>query len=149
MRLPIGYALSYPKRIVSFGDGAGDGAAGAVKMSPEAGVLQALGAKSGQPALRFDFEPSDPQRFPCIRLAYEALAAGGTRPAVLSAANEVAVEAFVEGRVGFGRIPDIIEGALDRAAEREPNLGGVRAADREARNIASEFVEHIERSPRR
>ena len=52
------------------------------------------------------------ERFPCVRLAYEALAAGGTMPAVLSAANEVAVGAFVEGRIAFGQIADIIEGAM-------------------------------------
>jgi 1-deoxy-D-xylulose-5-phosphate reductoisomerase len=134
MRLPIGYALSYPKRLNSSG---------------KAATLEALGANSGETAMRYDFEPPDPTRFPCVRLAYEALAAGGARPAVLSAANEVAVQAFVEGRIEFGQIPVIIEGALDRVAEREPTLEGVRSADREARKTAAQSVENIERSSRR
>ena len=84
-----------------------------------------LGAKRGEAALRYDFESPDPARFPCIRLAYEALAAGGTQPAVLSAANEVAVNAFVEGRIAFGRISDVIEGAMQsRATFEEPTLEG-------------------------
>jgi 1-deoxy-D-xylulose-5-phosphate reductoisomerase len=145
MRVPIGYALSYPKRLTSFRDGE---AAGAPK-SLGIDVLQALGAKPTSPALQYDFEPSDPERFPCIRLAYEALAAGGARPAVLSAANEVAVEAFVEGRIGFGRIPEVIGEALERAAETEPTLEGVRAADREARKTAGKIVKQMERSSRR
>jgi 1-deoxy-D-xylulose-5-phosphate reductoisomerase len=134
MRLPIGYALAYPKRLNS---------------SAEPATLEALGAKSGETAMRYDFEPPDPVRFPCVRLAYEALAGGGDRPAVLSAANEVAVQAFVEGRIEFGRIPVIIGEALDRVAKREPTLEGVRAADREARSIAAQIVESIERSSRR
>jgi 1-deoxy-D-xylulose-5-phosphate reductoisomerase len=134
MRLPIGYALAYPKRLNS---------------SEEPATLAALGAKSGETAMRYDFEPPDPTRFPCVRLAYEALAAGGARPAVLSAANEVAVQAFVEGRIEFGRIPVIIGEALDRVAEREPTLEGVRTADREARATAAQSVENIERSSRR
>jgi 1-deoxy-D-xylulose-5-phosphate reductoisomerase len=134
MRLPIGYALSYPKRLNS---------------TAEPATLEALGAKSGETAMRYDFEPPDPVRFPCVRLAYEALAAGGARPAVLSAANEVAVQAFVEGRTEFGQIPVIIEEALERVAEREPTLEGVRTADREARQTAAQIVENIERSSRR
>ncbi len=141
MRLPIGYALSYPKRLVRSADGAG---------APEQiDVLRVLGAKAGETAMRYDFEPPDPVRFPCVRLAYEALAAGGARPAVLSAANEVAVQAFVEGRIEFGRIPVIIAEALDRVAERGPSLEGVRTADREARKTTAQIVENIERSPRR
>ncbi|MGA8327640.1 MAG: 1-deoxy-D-xylulose-5-phosphate reductoisomerase [Candidatus Cybelea sp.] len=133
MRVPIGYALAFPNRLTSFGD-------------PDSGVLEMLGAKPGEAALRYDFEAPDPARFPCIRLAYEALSAGGTQPAVLSAANEVAVNAFVEGRIAFGRIPDVIEGAMDRAQAQEPTLGGVRRADREARKTAGEIIETIEKA---
>jgi 1-deoxy-D-xylulose-5-phosphate reductoisomerase len=133
MRVPIGYALAFPNRLTSFGD-------------PDSGVLEMLGAKPGEAALRYDFEAPDPARFPCIRLAYEALSAGGTQPAVLSAANEVAVNAFVEGRIAFGRIPDVIEGAMDRAQAQEPTLGGVRRADREARKAAGEIIETIEKA---
>ncbi len=132
MRLPIAYALSYPKRLTFNGE-PGD-------------VLRALGAKQGDVALRYDFESPDPQRFPCIRLAYEALAGGGTLPAVLSAANEIAVEAFVAGRIGFGRIPEVIEGALSRTRPEEDTLQSIRAADRWARRTAGEIVGVIEGS---
>jgi 1-deoxy-D-xylulose-5-phosphate reductoisomerase len=132
MRLPIGYALSYPNRLNS-ADGAD--------------VMRMLGAKQGEVALQYDFEPPDPERFPCVALAYEALDRGGTLPAVLSAANEVAVAAFVEGRIPFGRIPEVIEGAMGRAESEEASLRGVRAADGKARKAAGEIVGAIERSP--
>ena len=99
-----------------------------------------LGAKPGSLELRYDFERPDPERFPCVRLAYQALAAGGTVPAVLSAANEVAVEAFVEGRIAFGEIARIIEASMERVGRGESTLAGVRAADREARETAAQFV---------
>jgi 1-deoxy-D-xylulose-5-phosphate reductoisomerase len=139
MRLPIGYALSYPKRLESAGSGLpADGS--------DSDLLRALGAKNGEIALRYDFETADPVRFPCIGLAYEALAAGGTAPAVLSAANEIAVNAFVEGRIAFGRIPDVIATALTRTPPGEPSLDGVKVADREARKTAGDVVAAIERS---
>jgi 1-deoxy-D-xylulose-5-phosphate reductoisomerase len=132
MRLPIGYALSYPKRLTSFGN-------------VDDNALKWLGAKDGEASLRYEFEPPDPVRFPCIRLAYESLAAGGTMPAVLSAANEVAVEAFVQGRIAFGRIPEVIEGAMASERPEEPTLAGVRIADGAARRAAGEIVAAIER----
>jgi 1-deoxy-D-xylulose-5-phosphate reductoisomerase len=135
MRLPIGYALAYPERLD----------AGA----PATDVLTLLGAKSSEGALRYDFESPDPVRFPCVTLAYEALASGGTVPAVLSAANEVAVDAFVEGKITFGRIAEVIEGAMGRTPRGELSLDGVRSADREARTNAQAIVESIERSPSR
>ena len=131
MRVPIGYALSYPDRLPSQSAANGD-------------VLAALGAKPGEAALRYDFEAPDEDRFPCVRLAYQALAAGGTQPAVLSAANEVAVAAFVEGRIGFGHIAGVIEEAMARARAHEPSLSGVRTADREAREAAGVIVEALE-----
>lgn len=131
MRVPIGYALSYPERLKSFW--------------ASNDVLKMLGAKDGETALRYEFEAPDPARFPCIRLAYEALAAGGTQPAVLSAANEVAVEAFVAGRIAFGRIPEVIERTTHRVRPEEPTIGGVRRADEEARKAAGEIVDAIER----
>ncbi|MFY9719752.1 MAG: 1-deoxy-D-xylulose-5-phosphate reductoisomerase [Candidatus Cybelea sp.] len=144
MRLPIGYALGYPRRLEpppgamlpAFAAGGDDG------------ILCALGAKRGEGFLRYDFEAPDPIRFPCIRLAYEALARGGTLPAVLSAANEVAVDAFVEGRIAFGRIPEVIERAMEETPAGESSLDGVRLADREARARARAIVETIERSNR-
>jgi 1-deoxy-D-xylulose-5-phosphate reductoisomerase len=135
MRVPIGYALSYPDRLPS-------------SPQPPHDTLGALGAKLGAEALRYDFEAPDPARFPCVRLAYEALAAGGTVPAVLSAANEVAVSAFVEGRIAFGEISDIIEAAMDRVERGEPTLDGVRSADRKARQTATAMIETIERASR-
>ena len=125
MRIPIGYALAYPDRLPS-------------TCHPE--VLTALGGKPGEAALRYDFEPPDLDRFPCVRLAYEALRAGGTAPAVLSAANEVAVNAFVEGRIGFTRIAEVIEFVLGAVEHRESTLGSIRAADREARDVATQFI---------
>jgi 1-deoxy-D-xylulose-5-phosphate reductoisomerase len=160
MRVPIGYALAYPKRLSSFGDpDSVTGAPPTAARPPHAehagapnfrsdDVLRWLGAKDGERVLRYDFQPPDSARFPCIRLAYEALAAGGTQPAVLSAANEVAVAAFVEGRIGFGRIPEVIEGAMERAKPEELTLRGVREADKEARESAGEIVKGMERSAR-
>lgn len=143
MRLPIGYALSYPERLASSA-----GASPAEARPGENGVLRALGAKQGEVLLRYDFEAPDPVRFPCIGLAYEALARGGTLPAVLSAANEVAVDAFVEGRIAFGRIPEVIERAMEETPAGEHSLDGVRSADRQAREKARALVEAIERSSR-
>jgi 1-deoxy-D-xylulose-5-phosphate reductoisomerase len=131
MRLPIGYALAYPDRLPSQPAGEADG------------VLTGLGAKPQAQALRYDFEAPDPERFPCVRLAYDALEAGGTVPAVLSAANEVAVGAFVEGRIAFGEIARIIEGTVQRVERREATLANVRQADRQARQAAGELVERL------
>ncbi len=132
MRLPIGYALSYPDRL-------------ACHPEPVEGLdpLQALGAQAQVSRLAYDFERPDLERFPCVRLAYEALARGGTAPAVLSAANEVAVRSFVEGKVGFGEIARIIETTLERVAHRDATLAHIREADSDARLVATEYVEDI------
>jgi 1-deoxy-D-xylulose-5-phosphate reductoisomerase len=82
MRTPIAHALAWPERIES----------GVASLD-----LYAVG--------RLDFEPPDTARFPCLRLAYEAAARGGTAPAVLNAANEVAVQSFLDRRIGFLDIP--------------------------------------------
>jgi len=133
MRLPIGYALAYPERLPGGG------------LNGDAGSLRSLGAKPEQAHLRYDFEPPDFERFPCVGLAYRALAEGGAVPAVLSAANEVAVEAFVEGKVAFGEIAAIIETTMDSVGRVEPTLAGIRAADGRARQTAKALVERIER----
>jgi 1-deoxy-D-xylulose-5-phosphate reductoisomerase len=125
MRLPIGYALAYPDRLVD---------------QRTDDPLVAIGAHPEAAALRYEFERPDPQRFPCVRLAYEALAAGGTMPAVLSAANEIAVAAFVDGEIRFGQIPGIIETAMTQAQFEELSLDGVRRADRFARERARDAV---------
>ena len=118
MRVPISYALHYPDRVD-------------VPVRPL--DLAEVGALT--------FEPVDTDAFPCLRLAREAAAAGGTAPCVLNAANEVAVHAFLNGRLDFLGIPAVIETALERLP-----AGPVRAfeslheADREARAVASELI---------
>jgi 1-deoxy-D-xylulose-5-phosphate reductoisomerase len=88
-----------------------------------------------------EFRPVDEMRFPMIRLAREAMVAGGAAPAVFNAANEVAVEAFLGGRIPFLAIPAIVGNALARTANFEPSdLGAVLAADSEARRGASADV---------
>ncbi|MGI8561202.1 MAG: 1-deoxy-D-xylulose-5-phosphate reductoisomerase [Luteimonas sp.] len=88
---------------------------------------------------RLDFEPPDLEAFPCLRLAFDALAAGGTAPAMLNAANEVAVAAFLEARIGFLSIAALIEEALAaNPASPADSLAALLDADRRARR----HVEH-------
>jgi 1-deoxy-D-xylulose-5-phosphate reductoisomerase len=83
---------------------------------------------------RLDFEPPDLAAFPCLALAYAALSAGGTAPAVLNAANEVAVAAFLQGRIDFPGIPALVEDALDAVpAVAADSLDALLAADAHAR----------------
>jgi 1-deoxy-D-xylulose-5-phosphate reductoisomerase len=126
MRLPIGYALAYPDRLAD---------------RPLVDPLEALGGERGASMTSLVFQRPDLERFPCLRLAYEALAHGGTMPAALSAANEVAVAAFVENKLRFGEIPDCIESALAGVREEEPTLDAIRAADGAARLAAQRFVD--------
>jgi 1-deoxy-D-xylulose-5-phosphate reductoisomerase len=90
MKLPIQYALLYPERTPG----------------PVPGY-------DWEQARTWTFGPPDLDRFPCLRLAYEALREGGTAPAILNAANEEAVAAFLAGRIAFGSIPKCVAGALD------------------------------------
>jgi 1-deoxy-D-xylulose-5-phosphate reductoisomerase len=121
MRTPIAHALAWPERVVS-------------------GVDPLEIVAVGQ----LDFERPDPDRFPCLRLAYEALAAGGTATAVLNAANEVAVEAFLDSRLPFTDIPDVIEHALAHATPGPADdLEQVLTADRAARQLAWERVDRL------
>jgi 1-deoxy-D-xylulose-5-phosphate reductoisomerase len=118
MRVPIAHALAYPRRIES----------GAKPLD-----LAAIGHLS--------FEAPDMQRFPCLGLAYAALRSGGTAPAILNAANEVAVEAFLQGRLGFTSIPVVIEEVMGRvAAAGADTLEQVLEADRAARACGSGYV---------
>jgi len=118
MKGPIAYALSWPKRLP-------------LDMPP----LDLC--KLGQ----LTFEEPDPRRFPCLDLAYQALAAGESAPAALNAANEVAVEAFLGGRIPFVAIPEVIKMTLDR---HEPvalrQIDEVLHVDRRAREIAREAL---------
>jgi len=119
MRTPIAHALAYPERIDS-GVGALD--------------LAAIG--------RLDFEAPDAVRFPCLRLAREALQAGGSAPCVLNAANEAAVAAFLEGRIRFTDIARVDERVLDTLGDRPSpsDVAGVLALDAEARSLAQSRV---------
>jgi len=119
MRTPIAHCLAWPDRM-------------ATPMAPL--DLVAIG--------RLDFEAPDPVRFPALRLAREAVEAGGARPAILNAANEVAVAAFLARRIGFLEIAAIVADTLacyDPAAPA--TLDAVLAVDGEARRIAGERVE--------
>jgi len=92
-------------------------------------------------AARLDFEAPDLVRFPALRLARAAAEAGGTGPAVLNAANEVAVAAFLAGRLGFLGIPRLIEAVLDRHENRPAEaLAAVLEADRWAREVAEKML---------
>jgi 1-deoxy-D-xylulose-5-phosphate reductoisomerase len=114
MRTPIAHALAYPERI----------AAGVAPLD----LFQVA---------RLDFERPDLERFPCLALAYRALRAGGNAPAVLNAANEVAVEAFLEGRLPFLRIAAVIAAAMDAVpVAPADDLAVVLAADAAARAAA-------------
>ncbi|RYZ71433.1 MAG: 1-deoxy-D-xylulose-5-phosphate reductoisomerase [Lysobacteraceae bacterium] len=90
---------------------------------------------------RLEFEPPDTEAFPCLRLAWQALEAGGTAPAVLNAANEVAVSAFLQGRVGFLAIPALVEDTLAALpATPADSLESLLAADAQARRLTEHAV---------
>jgi 1-deoxy-D-xylulose-5-phosphate reductoisomerase len=90
----------------------------------------------------------DPVRFPCVRLAAEAIRRGGTAPAILNAANEIAVESFLDGRLGFTGIPEIIDAVLGESPiEALASLEQVYAADIEARALARRYVSRRSRMP--
>jgi 1-deoxy-D-xylulose-5-phosphate reductoisomerase len=94
--------------------------------------------------VQLDFKPVDEERYPMIRLAKESMVAGGIAPAVFNAANEVAVEAFLGGRIPFLAIPRIVGQALDRTVHFEPaDVSSVLAADREARRGAQLDVDKL------
>ncbi len=118
MRLPILYAMAYPERLPLPGD----------RLD-----LTKIG--------RLTFEPPDAARFPGLALAYDALRAGGTACAVLNAANEVAVEAFLAGRMPFGRIWRTVRDVLERVPVCPADtLAAVEDADGEARRMAARLI---------
>ena len=121
MRIPIAHALAFPERIDSGGRALDLGAIG-----------------------NLSFERPDDERFPCIGLAYGALRAGGTAPAVLNAANEVAVEAFLAGRLRYTAIAQVIGDTLARVAcTAAEDLGAILAADARARRAAADCVARL------
>jgi 1-deoxy-D-xylulose-5-phosphate reductoisomerase len=117
MRLPILYALSYPERVPS-------------ELTFD---LAALG--------QLNFEPPDFERFPCLRLAYQAAESGGAACIALNAADEVAVNAFLEGTIPFTSIPRTIEQVLEATPPRYPEtIKEVLQLDEEARRVAQRVV---------
>lgn len=91
---------------------------------------------------RLDFEAPDTDAFPCLRLAWQAMAAGGTAPAILNAANEVAVSAFLQGRIAFLNIPALVANALSTLpATSADTLESLLAADRQARQITQTAID--------
>jgi 1-deoxy-D-xylulose-5-phosphate reductoisomerase len=118
MRQPIQYALTWPDRFES-----------------------CVPALDWTAAARLEFMPPDTEKFPCLGLAYRAIKVGGTAPAVLNAADEVAVQAFLEGRIGFMEIPRTIEATLDaHKGSAAITYESVMAADAWARQFAGERV---------
>ena len=118
MRTPIAHALAYPERIDS----------GVAALD-----LFSVGALS--------FERPDAERFPCLGLAYRALKLGGSGPAILNAANEVAVAAFLDRRISFNAIPAIITAALDNLpVTAVDTLADALAADAQARDFAEQVI---------
>jgi 1-deoxy-D-xylulose-5-phosphate reductoisomerase len=118
MRTPIAQALAFPDRV-------------------SAGVGPLELARHGA----LTFEPPDHDRFPCLKLAYDALEAGGTAPAVLNAANEVAVAAFLEGRIGYTDIASACAETLGRLpAQAVRSLEDALAADAESRVLTRAWL---------
>ena len=118
MRTPIAYALGYPERLQS-------------------GVSSLDLFKIG----RLDFEAPDTDKFPCLRLAFDALKAGGNAAAIMNAANEVAVEAFIKEKIGFTDIPALIESVMESSQIKAvSDLEMLIVADKEARIAAEAWV---------
>jgi len=118
MKLPIQYALTYPERR--------NGLTSALDLS-------AIG--------ELTFAEPDMDRFPALRLGYRAAEVGGTMGAVLSAADEVAVEAFLDGRLKFIQIVELIEHVMDaHSVIKSPTLDQIMAADRQAREEANRWI---------
>ncbi|MEE1200723.1 MAG: 1-deoxy-D-xylulose-5-phosphate reductoisomerase, partial [Christensenellales bacterium] len=118
MRGPIGYAMGYPNRL-------------AYDARPL--DFAQLGSLT--------FHAPDLERFPSLRMAFDALSAGGSAPVVLNGANEAAVAAFLKEQIPFGRIPEIISDTLSACPRREITcIGDVYEADRQARDAADRFI---------
>lgn len=118
MRTPIAYGLAYPERIAS-----GVSPLDLVKVS------------------KLNFEAPDFARFPCLSLAYQALKTGGSAPTILNASNEIAVQAFLDGKIGFRAIDQLIALCMDKIAVTPvTDLDGILAVDAEARAVAHTIV---------
>jgi 1-deoxy-D-xylulose-5-phosphate reductoisomerase len=118
MRMPIQYALTYPDR-------------------REAPVPRMDWSK----ARHWEFLPPDHEKFPLLRLAYRCLEAGGAATCTLNAADEIAVEAFLEGRIGFPSIYEVVSETLAKTPTRDPrSIAEILEIDRESREIARGLV---------
>ena len=127
MRTPIAHALAYP---------------GPHRVRRAQLDLAAIG--------RLDFEKPDLARFPCLALAYDALRAGGGAPAVLNAANEVAVAAFLDGRIGFTDIAEVVDGVLtDRRRPQPTRSSTTYSSRRDAWRVDAEAARDARCAPRR
>jgi len=114
MRLPILFALGYPLRIPS--------------------DFPRLDFRK---AMNLQFEPPDVQKFPCLQIAFDCMRAGGNMPCIMNAANEVAVGAFIEGKIAFTKIPEIISRTLEKSEYiAVPDLNDYHRSDRLAREVA-------------
>ncbi|MBT5071916.1 MAG: 1-deoxy-D-xylulose-5-phosphate reductoisomerase [Porticoccaceae bacterium] len=123
MRTPIAHALAWPKRINS---GVSD-----LNLTEIA---------------KLDFEEPDLVNFPCLGLAYEAARVSLDAPVVLNASNEIAVQAFLDGRIGFTQIAEVVADTMARAIFKEPDsLSGVQESDKEARATSAEIILRVER----
>ena len=121
MRIPISYALTYPERIIN-----------------DISSLNLLETE------KLEFCQPDMKKFPCLRLAYEAGICGGTTPAVLNAANEIAVAAFLEQKIKFIDLPKIIDKVLTaHVCGEDPSLESILNADSWARIKTTEILERI------
>ena len=121
MRIPIAHALAYPERFES-----------------GATPLDIFAVK------HMDFEPADLQRFPCLRLAYEAIQTGGTMPTILNAANEIAVEAFLNEQIRFTDIPVVIEKTMHTiSVQIADSLETILATDKQARTVANQVIQGL------
>jgi len=120
MRLPILYALTYPERV------------------PSAMRFPVMDLR------HLEFTPPDMEKFPCLRLAYSAVEAGGAKPVALNAADEVAVAAFLDGQIRFDQIPHVIEEVLSETKSGQlESISMVLHADAEARRRARDRVERM------
>lgn len=130
MRLPIQYALTWPERC----------------RGPVSSTLDLTGCGG------LTFHQPDHKAFPCVRIAYDALETGGIMPAVMNAANEIAVRSFLEGRLSFHDIPEVIKRVMDlHSADNNPGITGINeivAADERSRQEAVMVIERIN-APRR
>lgn len=121
MRTPIAHALAWPDRI-------------------ESGVTRLNLAEISQ----LDFQTPDYARFPCLQLAFDCLKTGGTSTAILNAANEIAVEAFLDETISFTNIPKVIEATLEElAVDNADTLENIISSDEQARQIAMEHVKRL------